>query len=324
MNFLAASHTDETIRMCSSAGGVFSLLAERILKDGGVVYGAAFDEKWQVVHRRVTSIKELDSLRRSKYVFSKIGTSLIDVIADLSAGRRVLFSGTPCQVAAIRKKAGNNPCLLCVEIFCHGAPRPRYWMSYLNKLCTKQKRTIADISSINFRDKNKGGGWKDYNFSICFKDGHEFSQSHDENLYMRAFLSNYLLRESCFDCKYKYPNGTCADITLGDFWGISQIAPDIDNNLGTTLVIARTSLGQSFLSEIQMEQIEIDLSIEMIARYNPALTTSSQRPIKHKDFEIATKKSDEIIRIMRKFAGRSLYEQLYIKAARFKYRILKR
>lgn len=273
MKVFAANNPNSEVRAKSSAGGVFSMLAESVLMDGGVVYGVAFDENWNVAHHRIETIDQLDTLRRSKYAFSKIGNSIKNALNDLQEGRKVLFSGVPCQVAAMRKLAGEHPDLLLVEVVCHGAPKHEYWEKYLSELCKKLKRHISDIESINFRDKRTG--WKNYSFTIKFKDGKEFSQSHDDNLYMRAFLSNLTLREPCFDCKFKYPAGTQADITLGDLWGISQIAPEIDNDKGTTLVIARTDLGIRYTCLISNFNI---INFNDSAKYNPAIINSAKIP----------------------------------------------
>lgn len=271
MKIFAAHNPDSEIRYQSSAGGVFSMLAEKILSEGGVVYGVGFDNDWNIVHRRIDNPEDLRFLRGSKYAYSRIGTAIQDAISDLKSGKKVLFSGTPCQAAAMRKAGGDNPNLLIVEVVCHGAPEQKYWKKYLTELCNSKGKSISDILSINFRDKRTG--WKNYSFTIIFNDGTVFTESHETNLYMQAFLKDLTLKRSCFECKFKYPNGSNADITLGDFWGIETISPGLDNNKGTTLVINRTDLNLEFLKDNNSRSYDL----QNVSEYNPAITTPPKR-----------------------------------------------
>lgn len=313
MKVFASHNPDEKIRRESSAGGIFSLLAEHVLSEGGVVYGAAFGQEWNVRHFRIDTVNELWRLRGSKYVFSDFKCTPSEIEKDIENGRKVLFSGTPCQVAAIRKRLGNYPLLLLVETVCHGAPDARYWERYLEELLKKLRRKPTDIASINFRDKRTG--WKNYSFTITFNDGGVFTQPHDDNLYMRAFLQNLTLRKGCFVCPFKYPNGTKADITIGDFWGISQLAPEIDNDLGTTVVIARTKKGlvyvDTFLSSVFF-------TLEEIGRYNPAIIKSAEQPSNYVDFRLGEKSGIKFGNLVKKYAS----TPWLLRLKRFVYRLL--
>lgn len=292
MEIFAAHNPDATLRHESSAGGVFTMLAEEVLGRGGVVYGAGFDSDWHIVHRRVDTVDGLKSLRGSKYAFSEYITALKDANKDLAAGRSVLFSGTPCQIAAIDRLAGNNPQLLKVEVVCHGAPKQEYWMWYLSELCDSLGKSRSEITSISFRDKSTG--WKGYSFTVKFNDGTVFTQPHDDNLYMRAFLADLTLRDACFRCPFKYPHGSHADITLGDFWGISRLAPDIDNNLGTTLVISRTHAGDCALQNAGL-RVSDNYALSDVARYNPAISNAVRIPVKRQVFQEKLAKNNSFI-----------------------------
>lgn len=298
MKVFAAHNADENIRRESSAGGVFSIIATKVIETGGVVYGAAFDSKWQVVHRRVDNVSDLSLFRGSKYVYSKFAPAITNAINDLNDGRRVLFSGTPCQVAAMRKRAGENENLLLVEVVCHGAPEPQYWERYLDEVCTHNGLTRQDIVSISFRDKRTG--WKSYSFTITFKNGKTFTQRGSVDLYMRAFLSDYTIRRACFQCPFKYPDNSKADITLGDFWGIEKVAPQINNNLGTTIAVCRTKLGESTIGIIQ-DATEVDF--ESICRYNPAIVAPARKPELYDCFAEEAKTADRLVPIFDKYAG---------------------
>lgn len=310
MKIFAAHNSDVAVRRHSSSGGIFTLLAEKMIENGGVVYGAAFSPDGSIKHCRVESIDRLHMLRGSKYAFSDATAAYSEACSCLENGVKVLFSGTPCQVAAMRKRAGDNPNLLLVEIVCHGAPQPVYWQKYLTEITAKHKRSVCDIESINFRDKRTG--WKNYSFTIKYRNGRIFTQLHDDNAYMRAFLNDFTLREACFRCPFKYPDGTAADITLGDLWGISQLAPQIDNDEGTTLIIARTPAGEAAVSNIDQS---ITFSLEQVATYNPALVTPAVKPALYETFKQETSLKP-FITVAKKYTSRPLILEIKIRVAR--------
>ncbi|MCM1028064.1 MAG: Coenzyme F420 hydrogenase/dehydrogenase, beta subunit C-terminal domain [Pseudoflavonifractor sp.] len=302
MKVFASHNPDSDIRRQSSAGGVFSLLAQDILAKGGVVYGAAIDPDGRVAHRRVDTPEGLAPLRGSKYAYSRIGTAVNDAMADLEAGRAVLFSGTPCQVAAMAKRAGENDRLLLVEVVCHGAPKPEHWDKYLDELCAHTRHARADIRSINFRDKVTG--WKGYSLTIAFTDGTALSQKHVDNPYLYAFIKNFTLREACFRCPFKYPQSK-ADIAIGDLWGIASLAPEIDNDLGTSSVICYTDKGQRAAATLPVAK---ELTFEDVARHNKALVT---QPTKNPDFEsFNILAATDFHKACRKYASRPLKHRI--------------
>lgn len=305
MKIIAAANSDSTIRRASSAGGVFSLLAENVLSRGGVVYGVRFSSEWNIVHTAVEAKEDLYYLRGSKYAYSNIGDAIQQAKTALSSGRYVLFSGTPCQVAAMARAAeclGCSDHLLLVEVVCHGAPEHKYWERYLDAVCARLGRSRADIVDIRFRDKRTG--WKNYSFTIRFTDGQEFTQPHGGNLYMRAFLLDYTVRQACFRCPFKYPDGSRADITLGDLWGIGALAPEIDNDLGTTTVIARTERGEQAIANIKAET---EFTLDAVARYNPAITKPTGCPERRNRFDRdAAAPGADILRVMRRYTRRPL------------------
>ena len=293
------------------------MLAQDVLARGGAVYGAAFTPSWSVAHCRVDNINNLAELRGSKYVFSHIGKSIQLIADDLEAHRSVLFCGTPCQVAAVRKRFGDNPLLLLVEVVCHGAPSPEYWERYLSDLCKSLRKTSNQISRIDFRDKRTG--WKNYSFTVEFSDGFTFTQPHDDNLYMRAFLRDFTLRDGCFRCPFKYPQGV-ADITIGDYWGISQLSPKIDNDLGTTIVIAHTCVGEAAVSSIRTIA---EPAIEDVIRYNSAIAKVVSIPRLRCNFVNEYASGTSAIKIFQKYAGRPVGEKLYLSMARLKNRLVR-
>lgn len=307
MRIIAVHNANENIRISSSAGGAFSILCESVLSHGGTVFGVGFDEKWNPAHLKIESEQDLSLIRGAKYVYSHNFNLIVQsVVEEVKKGKRVLFSGTPCQIAVIEKQVGYATNLLLVEVICHGSPTKEIWERYLTEQLKKLGKIRDDIKKISFRDKIYG--WKNYCFSISFKNGDIFRQSHDINLYNRAFIQNLTLRSSCFKCPFKYPDGSKADISLGDFWGIENVCPEIDNNLGTTIVIARTEKGESAISDIKYD---IDsLNIETLATYNPAIAHPPIYNEKKQDFDEQLKNHKEVLDVFRKYAGKDFKSRI--------------
>ena len=303
MKVLAYNNPDAVVRYESSSGGAFSMLAEATLSEGGIVYGAVFGSNYRIEHRRIESVDELGSLRQSKYVYSFLGSAIKSITNDLSAGRKVLFCSVPCQVAAVRRKVGPHSKLLLIEVVCHGAPKPEHWQKYLEELCFSRKKSISEIKRICFRDKKTG--WTNYSFTVEFNDGYTLSQQYVDNDYMRAFVFGYTLRRACFDCKYKYPLGSEADITLGDLWGIDKVAPTLANDDGTSLVILRSERGCE-LEPLFTDSMPIDFA--KAVRFNPAVIERSHLPVGYDDFNRIAAKS--FMRAAKKFCRQSLLPKL--------------
>ena len=302
MKVIAAHNPDADVRRASSSGGVFSLIAEKVISEGGVVYGAAFNEEWKVEHLRVDTIEGLSALRGSKYVYSHVGSAYEEALADLEAGKKVLFSGMPCQVAAMAKRAGERENLLLLEVVCHGAPEPIYWERYLSEYLKKRNKTSRNIKSINFRDKRNG--WKQYNITISFNDNSEESEFHGSNTYMRGYLRNYIIRKSCFKCPFKYPDGSKADITLGDFWGIESIESYSPQEIfnGVSLVITRTRKGEEYI----YSSYKSSYNLEEVSKINKALTHAAIPPSKYEKFRTESEKTDNLTRLIEKYTSEPL------------------
>lgn len=263
----AAANPNEYVRSQSSSGGLFSLIAEYVIGQGGVVFGAAFNKDWEVVHSYTESVEGLAKFRGSKYVQSWMGTSYEETERFLKAGRMVLFSGTPCQIAGLKgylQKDYEN--LLAIDCVCHGVPSPRIFKEYISDVSIGKS-----ISGINFRDKITG--WKNSSVSLSFNgnDVETTSRKHGDDRFMQGFLSNLYLRPSCYSCRFR-EGRSGSDITLGDFWGIDKIRPELDDDKGLSLVIAGNKQSDDLLRALGCNLTEIQLS-EAI-KYNPCVTTS--------------------------------------------------
>lgn len=263
----AAHNKNEIIRRLSSSGGIFTFLAENVINDGGVVFGARFDDDFNVRHDYAETIEALAAFRGSKYLQSKMLDNYSVAKAFLEEGRKILFSGTPCQISGMNRylrKRYNN--LLTVDCICHGVPSPLVWKSYLNESGTTP-------TAVSFRDKKNG--WKRYFVTVSGKDGKQLSTPAYEDKYIRVFLSDLCLRPSCYDCPAK-GGRSCSDITLGDFWGIEHIDPAVDDDKGTSLVLVNTEKGETLFNSLDIEAKEEPYGEAL--KYNPSIAYSVDEP----------------------------------------------
>lgn len=281
----AAKANDTALRLASSSGGIFSLLARQILAKGGRVFGAAFDKRdWSVEHIGVSDEAGLAELRGSKYVQSRTAGIYREVKSALDVNLPVLFTGTPCQIAALRAYLNLQPStstsnLYLVEVICHGAPSPKVWQKYLDWQCesaSAQGRGSApaegrNIRRISFRHKNCG--WKRYSLSLRFANDKEYLRQFPDDPFMRAFLHELCNRPSCHDCKVRELRSG-ADLTLGDFWGIQHELPAFDDDRGASLVLVNSEKGAALFRGISDAIESASSSFEVVANHNSALVCS--------------------------------------------------
>ena len=306
----AIQNKNEQDLLRSSSGGFFLLLAKKIIAEGGVVFGATFNRNWEVEHSYAETEDDVRKFMGSKYVQSRIGESYIDAQKFLNEGRKVLFSGTPCQVAGlknfIRKDYAN---LLTVDFICHGVPSPLVWRLYLDEIVESARKgensvslplnhSISErdtlfsdvnvkIESISFRDKRLG--WKKYSFALTLaeasadgkKNTVSLSYWHRENPYMLGFLSNLILRPSCHQCKLKH-GSSGSDITIADFWGIQNIRPVLDDDKGCSMVILNSEIGHKYVGDLLKDCPQIPFKDAIVG--NGAYFNSPRRHPNRKKF----------------------------------------
>lgn len=236
----AAMNQNEEERLSSSSGGVFTLLAKETIRQGGAVFGAAFSQDCRrVIHVGIEEEAHLNVLQGSKYVQSTVGTSYRQVKTMLEKGRQVLFSGTPCQIEGLKaflKTDYDN--LLCVDIICHGVPSPKVWRKYLDYRCGQAN---APVQRMSFRHKKDG--WKTFSVLFEFLNNTVYEENYSKDFFMQTFLQNVCLRPSCSNCHFKKMHRV-SDITLGDFWGIENVLPEMDDDKGTSLVLLHSKKGK--------------------------------------------------------------------------------
>lgn len=265
---IAAYAETESARQAGSSGGIFGLLAIETINNGGVVYGAAFDDSLQLHHVRVAYIDSIKRILRSKYLQSNPSEIYKQVIADLKSGLKVLFSGTPCQCNAVRNIAGEKLVenLYTVEVVCHGVPSQSLFDKSI-KWLGEQKG--GRVTSFTFRSKYPKA-LHPQAFSYTYIRGTKektVNGLHYQFPFYFGFQKYITLRPSCYSCKWAKPERT-ADITLGDFWGIEKYDSRLDAKSGVSQIIINTPKGQRLFKRVTdkhsifAEEFPIEIAIE--------------------------------------------------------------
>lgn len=265
----AAKNPNEEIRMQSSSGGIFTMLAEQTINKGGVVFGAKFNDKWEVVHDFTETIEGIAPFRGSKYVQSRICDNYLKAQQFLKAGREVLFTGTPCQIAGLKKflrKEYTN--LLTVDVVCHGVPSPLVWRDYLQYINPYKE----NINFINMRDKSRG--WSKYSYLIKGEDITLYDDYAENSIYLKGFICDLFLRSSCYNCPSK-SGKSYSDFTLADCWGFEESCPELFDNRGISAVLVNTSKAVDLISKLSLNFKGIDFIT--FTKFNKSYYESSQK-----------------------------------------------
>lgn len=261
---------DFSKRMKSASGGVFAVLAEAVLNRNGIVFGAAFNDKWELKHCYVDSISALDSLLGSKYIQSYIGNAYVRAKEFLKKGCLVLFSGTPCQIQGLKKYLDRDyDNLLTVDLICHGVPSPEVWSDYLTEL-SKGSKLIA------FTPRDKSDGIENAPIVFEFDNGRRVRQHYNKNIYIKGFNQNLYLRPSCHACKFKGVE-RCSDLTIGDFWGHSIFYPSFGDHYGISVVMVHSEKGKKWFENVKDDLEVIAAKIKQVLPQNPSLAEAAPR-----------------------------------------------
>lgn len=275
----AAVSGDTDIRQ-SASGGIFASFAQAVIANGGAVYGCAMEyETGQLWARHIciTEPQNLIRLKGSKYVQSELGNTYPDILGRLAAGQLVLFSGTPCQVAGLKgylRKEYEN--LFTLELICHGVPSGKLFRDYI---AFEEKKRGRKITGFRFRDKSTG--WKLHG-ALTLEDGETVQFEPEESSYYQMFLNSYTYRENCYSCPYA---SDCrpGDITIGDFWCIELVHPELlaenggplEHEKGASCLIVNNEKGRLLLERYGNGIRKWVSSYENASRYNRQLTASS-------------------------------------------------
>lgn len=271
--FYKFKHRDAEVNKNSSSGGAFTLLSDKIIEEGGLVYGCVLNDKFDAVHMRADSKELRNKMRGSKYIQSNIFSSFDSVASDLRENREVLFSGTPCQIGAIlnylKNKNVSTDNLITVEVICHGVGSNRFFHDYIRE---KERHINSKAVEVKFRTKYRLGQKQD--MSIKFANG-KFYHAASTNLdwFYSIYLKNLILRPSCYKCKFAQQERT-ADISIADCWGTNELE-------AYSLIICNTDKGRDLLKQkndgtlVEIKETEV---------HQPHMKAPCNRPIEREQF----------------------------------------
>ncbi len=246
----------------SSSGGVFSAVAGYVLGRGGAVCGCVLDEKLRAIHICTEKETDIVRMRGSKYVQSNIGNVFREVAERIKNGQMVLFTGTPCQVAALYSVLGNKACenLITMDLVCHGVPSARMFKKYIEYLEKKHHKKI-----VKFKFRNKKYGWQRWTTSYIDEDGREKNLGKTSEFYIPSFTGGNIMRPSCFTCKFACPERV-GDITVGDFWGHEKINLACNTEQGVSICTLNTdkaiSLFQYLSEHLFLQEIDYNIAVK--------------------------------------------------------------
>lgn len=241
----AVKNRDEDVRSTSTSGGMFTAISDVILEQGGSVYGAGYKDRLYVCHKRATTKKERDEFKGSKYVQSDTGDCFSQVKQDLEDEKKVLFTGTPCQVVALKSFLRHDyDNLLTVDFVCHGTPSNKLWQDFIDVIENDTKNKVVHVE---FRNKERS--WRNYKTKLYLKEIRN-KRIKGEQSYFRLFLINCMLMPSCHNCKFSNLY-RASDITIADFWGIERTMPDFNDDKGISLVLVNSEKGQALFDSIR-------------------------------------------------------------------------
>ncbi len=313
----AAINNDIEVQNKSSSGGLFGAFAKYILDNNGLVCGAILDENLKVRHICIDKIENLEKLYGSKYIASELSNVFKQIKEELNNGRFVLFCGTPCQVNAlllyVQKEYDN---LYTLEIICHGTPSQKLFDRYITYL---EKKFHIKIRGYDFRNK-KAAKWGTFKSLLTYSDGkriHHKSLNADFDKYYKNFLDGSNYRESCYICKYAKKERN-ADVTIGDFWGIEDIMPEIIDYNGVSEIIINSNKGMALFYKIKDKVTTKDVNFDEIIKYNGQLEQPTQRPFIRDEYYKGMDSSDYFKNMNIKVNIKSYIKLLFPQSLKFK------
>lgn len=299
LDVYAVKHKDKNVIAASRSGGIFTALSDYVLNNNGIIYGCILSEDFDAIHIRATNQLERDKMRGSKYIQSKLGETFKNVKDDLTKEKLVLFSGTPCQIAGLKSFLNNDyENLICVDIVCHGVPSSKVWHQYLDWL---EKKYKSNIKNVDFRNK-ADFGWRDQIETITLKNNKNINSS----IYKNLFCNRTILRPSCYTCRFKSLERP-SDITIGDYWGIENAAPEYDDNKGTSLALINSIKGKKIFEKIKDDLIYKETRIE--DSMQPALIAPFSKP-DNRDEVWNSFENDSFKEFIKKYANYNLKNQI--------------
>lgn len=264
------TNSNEKVLNESSSGGAFSAVAEKVVASGGYVCGAVFDDNLTVRHIVTNEQKMVQKMRSSKYVQSQMGNCYKQIMILLKAGKDVIFTGTPCQVLGLKSflmKDYSN--LYTLDCICHSVPSPLVFSKYIEELEKK------DGKIIEFSFRCKKNGWKDYGLFYRTQNTEKI-MPHKGNFYMEGFLDGLYHRESCNQCPVKTRVNYKSDLTIGDFWGVNNIAPEIYNPNGVSAILINTEKGKALVESLPLTLCDNAMFTKVNNKYQECAVNGQQ------------------------------------------------
>lgn len=289
---------DEKERMLSSSGGMYSVLSNKILSLGGVVFGARYNFEQERLEHNHTDNFELAEFRKSKYIESNTLSTFSEVRSFLRSDRWVLYCGTPCQISGLRSFLRHKEYakLILVDFICHGVPSNLHFTEYKRSLEKKK----GNLNYLDFRPKTHG--WHYFNFGMGFVNGKKQFTHYSKDIYYLSFVKNDVLRRSCYNCSIL--ENHLSDITLADFWKIHSFTPELDDNKGVSLLVSNSLKGETFLNSTSNKCYLKELPDRVIAL--SYLRNNASYSLDNREKQVAKIKNFGYVKTMQKKYGRKI------------------
>ena len=252
--FYVARHKSPEVLRQSTSGGAFTAISDAILRQGGVIYGADYDEGFHVLHQRAETPEQRDRMRISKYVQSDMGDTYAKIKADLQAGRKVLFTGTPCQTAGLRGFMDNSPLtdrLYICDLICHSIPSPLIWEEYKSLL---ERETGGKLVHVQFRSKKDGWSRANSNKGFLYITDSSSEIHEDDRFYQLFFKVGTITRPSCSQCRFTDIHRV-SDLTIADYWGIEKYSPEWFDSLGVSVILVNSPKGADLFNHCRQDML---------------------------------------------------------------------
>ncbi len=276
-----AAYAEENIRLKSASGGIATMIAKMFIRQSGIVYGASQTRELFVEHVRIDSEEDLPRIQGTKYVHSHVGDAVKSIKNDLKKGNKVLFIGSPCQVAGIKNSFPNEDAIYCIDLICHGVPT---WKTLFDCMRRESKCNSFEDKHITFRDTD--------GFNIKIRSNNDdlvYMGNLKNSYYYNGFMEGYIYRNNCYSCRYAGKERV-GDITLGDFWGLNT-EKDFDGDIknGINVVLANTERGKELFSLLGDDILSWERSLDEAVAGNGQLRHPSKNSINHKIFSLLTR-----------------------------------
>ena len=298
----ALTDDSESSLKLSASGGAFAVISRVVLNQGGKVYGAANMEDGSVRHIAIEDERDLEKLQGSKYVKSELGSCIEECIRDLTEGRKVFFTGLPCQIAALRARLDGKidgslrENLLTADLICHGAPKQELYLAYLEWLAEKHN---SDSPIEKYRFRTKEFGWESficsYQFYRCGKK-HEVKTASGDDPYYYAFVCGTIYQKGCYSCRYARTERV-GDFTLGDYWGCKEHNPDAYDVNGVSALLVNTAAAELFFNRFvcnncRCTEVKLEDILERQQNLKGPSVRSKEDEEKYQSIEEALKKGE--------------------------------